>query len=268
MLESKVVLITGASSGFGRATGTLLAARGYRVFGTRRNPRGENDGGFEMLKLEVTSEESASSCVSNLFEKAGRVDVLINNAGYALAGGLEETSVQEAKALFDTNFFGAVRLTDAVLPSMRRQKSGQIINIGSIAGTIPIPFEGFYAAAKAALLAYSETLRHEVKPFNIKVSIVEPGFFRTNIGNASKNASGRIEDYMEARKRAVGALLKDIDGGRDPNEVAETIAKIIATPSPRLRYAVGKERRYLLLKKLIPASMFESSIRNRYRLDG
>lgn len=267
MPESRVVLVTGASSGFGRATATLLAARGYRVFGTSRSPPDQR-GEFEMLRLDVDSEESVGSCVSSLLQRAGRVDVLINNAGYALTGGLEETSVQEAKALFDTNFFGAVRVTNAVLSGMRQRRSGQIINVGSIAGTISIPFEGYYAAAKAAVLSYSETLRHEVKHFNINVSVVEPGFFRTNIGNARKVASGTIEDYAEARKRAGGALLKDVDGGGDPKEVAETILDIVSNPSPRLRYAVGKEKRYLLLKKVVPASMFESSVRNHYKLDG
>ncbi len=201
-------------------------------------------------------------------EKAGAVDVLVNNAGYVLTGGLEETSVEEAKAHFETNFFGAVRMVKAVLPSMRQRRSGQIINIGSVAGTIPVPFEGFYAAAKAALLAYSEALRHEVKSFNIKVSIVEPGFFRTNIGNARKIAAGSIEDYGETRKRAVSRLEQHIEEGGNPRIVAETILGIIESPSPRLRYAVGREKRYLFLKKITPASRFESSVRRHWRLDG
>ncbi len=268
MIDKRVVLVTGASSGFGKVAASLLAESGFRVFGTSRRPQGEREDGFEILPLDVDSDRSVNSCVSSVMEKAGAVDVLVNNAGYVLTGGLEETSVEEAKAHFETNFFGAVRMVKAVLPSMRQRRSGQIINIGSVAGTIPVPFEGFYAAAKAALLAYSEALRHEVKSFNIKVSIVEPGFFRTNIGNARKIAAGSIEDYGETRKRAVSRLEQHIEEGGNPRIVAETILGIIESPSPRLRYAVGREKRYLFLKKITPASRFESSVRRHWRLDG
>ncbi len=220
-----------------------------------------------MLQLDVDSDRSASSCVSTLMERAGRIDVLVNSAGYALSGGLEETSIEEARAHFETNFFGTARMVNAVLPVMRRQRSGQIINIGSIAGTIPVPFEGFYAAAKAALLAYSEALRHEVKSFNVRVSILEPGFFRTNLGEARRSAARSIPDYDGMRNRAVAQLVEDFRGGEDPRLVAEMIAMIIETRSARLRYAVGREKRYLLLKRITPASTFEAGVRKHWRLD-
>jgi short-subunit dehydrogenase len=268
MPERSVILVTGASSGFGRATASYLAAREFQVYGTSRRPGLGKDEGFEMLQLDVDSDQSVNSCVSALIEKAGRIDALVNCAGYALTGGLEETSIDESKAHFETNFFGLARMVNAVLPNMRLRKSGRIVNLGSAAGTIPVPFEGFYSAAKAALLAYTETLRHEVKSFNIKVSILEPGFFRTNLGNARKEAARRISDYGEMRARASERLLEDFETGEDPKMVAEVIFKIIEDPSPRLRYSVGRAKRYLLLKKIIPASMFESSMRKHYRLDG
>jgi short-subunit dehydrogenase len=155
-------------------------------------------------------------CVSEVLRRAGAVDVLVNNAGQVLTGSIEETSTEEAKAHFETNFFGAVRMTRAVLPSMRQRGRGWIVNVGSIAGAIPVPFEGFYAAGKAALLAYSRALRLEVAKFNIHVSVVEPGFFKTNIDNARKTAANLLDAYAGARERAVGRLQQHIEEGRIP----------------------------------------------------
>jgi len=207
-------------------------------------------------------------CVSNLLQKTGRIDVLVNNAGQVLTGGLEETSIDEAKAHFDSNFFGAVRMVNAVLPEMRKQKSGQIINVASLAGTFPVPFEGYYGAAKAALMTYSEALRQEVKALGIKVSVVEPGFFKTNLIQNRIRAANAIGDYDEIRKRTLTALEKSVVGGANAEEVAETILKIVESPSPALHYAVGREKRYLLLKRIMPASTIESQTRKHWRLDG
>ncbi len=147
MSTEAVVLVTGASSGFGKLTGSLLAQRGFRVFGTSRKASGKQDG-VEMVQLDIASDQSVKECVSNVLQKAGRIDVLVNNAGQVLTGGLEETSVEEAKAHFDSNFFGAVRMVNAVLPDMRKRRSGRIVNVASLAGTFPVPFEGYYGAAK------------------------------------------------------------------------------------------------------------------------
>ena len=265
--DKRVALVTGASSGFGKATASLLAARGLRIFGTSRKPRGDRGDGFEMLELDVDSDASVDRCISEVLRRAGAVDVLVNNAGQVLTGSIEETSTEEAKAHFETNFFGAVRMTRAVLPAMRQRRRGWIVNIGSIAGAIPVPFEGFYAAGKAALLAYSRSLRLEVARFNIHVSVVEPGFFKTNIDNARKTAANLLDAYAGARERAVGRLQEHIDAGADPRIVAETIAGIVANPAPRLRYPVGKERRYLFLEKITPARSFEAGLRRHWKLD-
>ena len=222
---------------------------------------------FEMLPLDVDSDDSVNSCVKTVTTKAGRLDVLINNAGFVLTGGLEETSVEEAKSQFETNFFGAVRMVKAVLPIMRKQHSGQIINISSIAATFPVPFEGYYAAAKAALLSYSESLRHEVKSLGVKVSVVEPGFFKTNLALTRHQAESLIQDYDGMRSRAVKVLEEDVEKGGDPKRVADIVLRIIESRSPRLEYLAGKSGRYRTLKHILPQSMMESAIRRRWKLD-
>src|SRR5713226_4909244 len=214
MSENQVVLITGASSGFGRETARILLGQGFKVYGTSRNPSGRpQEPGVGMIGLDVDSDDSVQSGVKELLDETGRLDVLVNNAGYVLTGGAEETSILEAKAQFETDFFGPVRMTKAVLPTLRKQGSGQIINISSMAAFLPVPFEGYYAAAKAALLAWSEALRHEVKSLGIKISVIEPGFFKTNLGDARKVAKYSIRDYEHLRERAVSALDNDFRNG-------------------------------------------------------
>ena len=198
----------------------------------------------------------------------GRLDVLVNNAGYVLTGALEETSIEEAKAHFETNFFGAVRMCNRVLPIMRSQREGRIVNMSSLAGILPVPFEGYYAATKAALSAYSETLRHEVKTFNIRVSVVEPGFFKTNLGNSRRAAAKPIEEYTAMQERAVGRLDESFQSGSDPRLVAALVLRIVQSSSPRLRYRVGQGKGYASLKGLMPESTLESGMRRHWRLDG
>src|SRR5438309_2927585 len=223
MPEPSVVLVTGASSGFGMETATLLSQRGFRVFGTSRKPSARAGLGYEMIRLDVDSDESVNECVKAVLDKTRRLDVLVNNAGFVLSGGIEETSVEEAKAQFETNFFGAVRMVRACLPAMRKQGSGQIINISSIAAEIPIPFEGYYAAAKAALIAYSQALRHEVMSLGLKVSVVEPGFFHTKLAETRRSSENRIDVYDQMRTRAGEALERDVVNDGDPRHAAENI---------------------------------------------
>lgn len=267
MLEQRVVLVTGASSGFGLATASLLAGRGFKVFGTSRKQLRETNG-FEILQLDVNSDESVNACIQALMQKTGRIDVLVNNAGYVLTGAIEETSISEAKSQFETNFFGAVRTTKAVLPIMRQQGRGQIINISSIAGLIASPFQAFYSASKYAIEGYTEALRHEVKRFNIKVSIVEPGFFKTNLDNASESSVDSIRDYSQMRQRILSMAKNRFQNGLDPRPVAETVLRIIESRSPQLRYKVGKEKWYPRIRGIMPESMFESSTRRYWKLDG
>jgi short-subunit dehydrogenase len=267
MPEQRVALVTGASSGFGKLAAIMLGKKGFRVFGTSRNPGAGGGEGFEIVRLDISSDESVQACVSSIISRVSRIDILVNNAGYVLTGGLEETSTEEAKAIFDTNFFGVVRMTDAILPGMRERKSGQIINVGSLAGTFPVPFEGFYSASKAALLAYSNVLRNELMHLGIKVSIVEPGFFHTNIGNARKEAVKSIKDYGEVRQRVVSRHMQDLERGGDPRVVAELIVKIVESPSPGLRYPVGAEKRALTLGRIVPNSTIESAVRRHWGIE-
>ncbi len=220
-----------------------------------------------MLALDVDSDDSVQRGVKGLLDETGRLDVLVNNAGYVLTGGAEETSIAEAKAQFETDFFGAVRVTKAVLPTMRKQGAGQIINISSMAAILPVPFEGYYAAAKAALLAWSEALRHEVKSFGIKVSVIEPGFFKTNLGPSRKIAKSRIRDYDGLRERATATLDDDFENGADPRILGEKVLRIITSKNPKLEYAVGREKRYKTLKHLLPQSIIENSARRHWKLD-
>ena len=268
--DSKVVLIPGASSGFGKVTSGLLTEHGYEVFGTSRNPSKLNESPekFEMLRLDVNSDQSVRECVEALLQKTGgRLDVLVNNAGFGTFGAIEEISIEEAKMQLETNLFGAVRMVKAVLPTMRKQRSGQIINIGSLAGFIAVPFQGFYSVSKFALEGYTEALRHETKGMGIKISIIEPGYFRTNIANSVKVATARIDDYAETRKKVLSEMRKREEKGQDPRMVAETILKIIESDKPRLHYAVGRDKSGLLFKRLLPQSTFEGQVRRIFKLD-
>ena len=267
--NQKVVLITGTSSGIGRATARLLAQAGFQVFGTSRNPSTqENQNGFEVLALDVHSDKSAKEFVDMVLDQTGRVDILINNAGYVLSGALEETTIEETKSQFETNFFGVVRLVNAVLPTMRKQGSGQIINLSSLAGLVPIPFMGFYSASKFALEGYTEALRHEVKHFNIQVSLVEPGFIRTNLAHSGQLSANAISHYEHTREKTFEAVQKQIAKAPEATLVAETIEPIIKAGSPRLRYQVGKDANLVAaLRRFVPESLFEKVWRKNFDLN-
>ena len=196
------------------------------------------------------------------------MDILINNAGYLLSGAIEETSIQEAKSQFETNFFGVARMVKTVLPIMRQQRRGQIINISSTAGLDPHPFGGFYSASKFALKGYTEALRHEVKRFNITVSIIELGFFKTNISNVARLSAETIDDYTEMRQRVLSIIQEGVQNGQNPKLIANTILRIIQSRLPRLRYTVGKGTWSSRMKGIIPESMYERGTRRYWKLDG
>jgi short-subunit dehydrogenase len=269
MVEKRTVLITGVSSGIGQATARLLAQRNFSIFGTARNPSGvESIPGMEVLPLDVRSQESVNTCLDTVLKRAGRLDILVNNAGHGMWGAIEEVALEEAKALFETNFFGVVRMVKRVLPIMRGQGSGQIINISSGLGLAALPFVGFYAASKFALEGYTEALRHEVRLFQIKVSLVEPGFVHTQFHNNIQPASNPIADYDPWRQRVSEALQKHSEKGLEPTRVAECILRIIENQSPRLRNIVSKEiARTFLLRRVLPESLFERGARRYFNLD-
>jgi len=262
-----VTLVTGASSGVGRATAIALAAQGHRVFGTSRSPSGES-GPVEMLPLDVRDEASVASCVATVTGTAGRLDVLVNNAGYEQAGALEELSLEEARAQLETNFFGVVRMVKAVLPHMRGQRSGRIINVSSLAGLTPIPFMGIYSASKFALDGYTEALRLEVAPLGILVSQVEPGFLRTPMMGNRKAPARTIADYDRWRERAFAAIREYEEKGPGAELVADTIVKIATSGRPRLRYLVGGQARFVAtLRRFAPEAAFERGSRSTFKLD-
>src|SRR6266480_6379391 len=217
---SQTVLVTGASSGIGQSTARLLAERGFTVFGTARKPDPKKRESFTMLALDVRSDDSVRACVEQVVAQAGRLDVLVNNAGYAMMGAAEETSVEEARAQFETNFFGIVRMVNAVLPGMRAAGRGKIINISSLAGNTAIPYSAFYSASKFAVEGYSESLWYEVRPFGVSVSLVEPGFVNTPIGEASPAAARPVAAYDATRKRMLAAFGRSVHAGIPPEQVA------------------------------------------------
>jgi NAD(P)-dependent dehydrogenase (short-subunit alcohol dehydrogenase family) len=269
MSDARVVLVTGASSGNGRAIAMLLAQHGYRVFGTSREPaRAAAAPGVEMLALDVRSDDSVRACVAAVLEKTDRIDVLVNNAGYELAGALEETSLDEARAQLETNFFGVVRTTKAVLPAMRERRSGQIVNVSSLAGLTVAPFMGMYSASKFALEGYSESLRHEVKPFGVHVSLIEVGFLNTPMQAHRQHTAARIADYDAARRNALDAIAEREARGPGAELIARTALRIAGSRRPRLRYVVGREARLVMqLRRVLPAGMFEQGVRRTFRLE-
>jgi NAD(P)-dependent dehydrogenase (short-subunit alcohol dehydrogenase family) len=269
MSDQPVVLITGASSGVGQSTARLLSQRGYQVFGTSRNPAvADHTQGVEMLPLDVRADDSVKACLNAVTQKAGRLDILVNNAGYELAGALEEVSLDEARAQFETNFFGVVRMVKAVLPLMRRQRHGQIITVSSLAGISSIPFMGLYAASKFAVEGYTEALRHEVKPFGIHVSLIEPAFLHTPMMIHRQVAAERITEYDRWRQRSFDAIRAYEEKGPGPELVAETVLKVAASKAPRLRYLTGRQAKVVRgLRRFLPEGAFEQGSRSTFRLD-
>ncbi len=266
-MHEGVALVTGASSGFGQLTASRLAQAGYRVFGTSRHAQASVLPDIEMLVLDVQSDQSVRDCVGQLLAAVDHVDVLVNNAGQAHASIIEETDLEEAEALFETNFWGVLRVTNAVLPIMRRQGHGHIINVSSLAGLIGIPGQGFYSASKFALEGYSEALSLEVERFNIKVTLVEPGFFRTNLHQHMAGATRCIADYDSLRAAVESSVMQAMSQGDDPNRVAEAIVAIAGSRSPKQRYRVGNDALWVpRLKAILPEPLFRPGLRRRFKL--
>jgi short-subunit dehydrogenase len=267
-LSNKTTLVTGVSSGIGREIAQLLAERGARVFGTARNPQSASSiRGVELVRMDVTDDSSVSEAVQSIMQKAGPVQFLVNNAGYSFMGAMEETSVAEAKQQFETNFFGVLRVTNAILPGMRHQCYGRIVNISSVMGFLPAPYWGIYAASKHAVEGYTETLDHEIRRFGVRALLVEPAYTRTNLSGNTQSARITLDVYADERKRVTAATLQNIERGDDPRMVAKAVWNALTARSPRLRYPVGKGVALSRMRRFVPAGMFDKSFRKQFQLD-
>jgi len=265
--SGETVIVTGASSGIGRATAEAFARAGFTVFGTSRRATTDGPKQVTMLVCDVTNDASVESLVSTVLARAGRIDILVNNAGIGLIGGAEESSIGQVQALFDVNLFGVVRATNAVLPSMRRQGGGRIINVSSILGVMPAPYQAHYSATKHALEGYSESLDHEVRAFNIRVSLIEPALTRSVFEQSALEPDSVLTVYDPARTGARALLQETLPAG-DPAEVVADAVLLAATAArPRRRYATGKVARYATtMRRLAPAGAFDKAIRKGMRL--
>ncbi|MCX6223145.1 MAG: SDR family NAD(P)-dependent oxidoreductase, partial [Bacteroidia bacterium] len=257
------------SSGLGKATAGFLASRGHIVYGTSRKPSGEQLP-YKIITMDVTDEQSVTIAVNEVVAAEGRIDILVNNAGMGTGGALENFSAAEAQKQFDTNFFGMASVVSKVLPFMRAQKSGKIINISSIGGLMGLPFQGHYSAAKFAAEGFSEALFMEVKSFNIKVVVVNPGDFKTGFTSnrvfTAKDSAG--SDYDNRFKRAVAVIEKDEHGGSDPIVLARTIGKIVRKNNPHFRYIVGRfdQRLIARLKPFLPHRLTQWILTDHYKV--
>ena len=268
-MKSKVVLITGGSSGIGKSIGIFLQDKGFTVIGTSRNPENIKNHPFQLVKLDVNNLDTIKDAITEIISKEHRIDVLINNAGMGITGPIEDTPTDEMRRVFDTNFFGAIDVAKAVLPYMRNQNSGLIINVSSIAGYMGLPYRGIYSATKGALELVTEAMSMEVKRFGIKVTNVAPGDFATSI------ASGRyhtpvFEDsaYRENYQLNLDLMDAHVDEGGDPIEMAKAVYKIINSNSPKLHYKVGDfmQKFSIVLKRVLPDRVYEKLLMNHYKI--
>jgi NAD(P)-dependent dehydrogenase (short-subunit alcohol dehydrogenase family) len=269
-IKGSIALVTGASSGIGQATAERLAKAGYKVYGTSRRGAQAGQRSFAMLPLDVTSDDSVAAAVDELLRLEGRIDLLVNNAGFSVApSGAEESSIAQARSLFDTNFFGIVRMTRAVVPHMRRQGSGRIINIGSVLGFLPMPYMALYVATKHALAGYSESLDHELRTRGIRVSVIEPAYTNTQFDASSQEPDAKLDEYREVRTAMSRRMAALVAAGDDPGVVAAAVLKAALSVRPKLRYAAGRRANGLrLLHRFAPAGLMDSGIRRDLPLDG
>src|SRR5438034_1245007 len=269
IMKSKIALVTGASSGIGQATAQRLAAAGYKVYGTSRRGAPASGLPFEMLSLDVTSDASVDALVREVMRREGRIDLLVNNAGFGVApGGAEESSIDQARSIFETNFFGLIRMTRAVVPHMRRQGSGRIINFAPVLGVVPTPYGALYAATKHAVEGYSESLDHELRTRGIRVAVIEPAYTKTQFETNLLEPDAKIDEYREARA-ALGKVLKEVMAtGDEPSVVADVVLKAATAERPKLRYSAGKlANRLRLLRRFAPAGLVDAGIRKNLQLD-
>jgi short-subunit dehydrogenase len=263
----KVAMVTGASTGIGLASAKALREAGFRVFGTSRRMAASGPDGIAMVACDVTDDGSVKLAVDKVLDMAGRIDVLVNNAGTGLMGGAEESSIGQAQALFDVNLFGVMRMSNAVLPHMRARKGGRIINISSVLGLIPAPFSALYASTKHALEGYSESLDHEVRSFGIRVCLLEPAYTSTSFEQNMVLPDQALDAYVSARKRAVAVMQEVMKTADRPEVVAKRVVEAATTASPRHRYTCGKMAGQVsVLRRFVPERMFDKSLRKQMGL--
>ncbi len=269
MMKSKIALVTGASSGIGQATAQRLAMAGYKVYGTSRRAAQASQRSFEMLPLDVTSDESVEAAVREVIRLEGRIDLLVNNAGFGVApAGAEESSIEQARSIFDTNFFGIVRMTRAVVPHMRHRGGGRIINIGSVLGFLPMPYMALYAATKHAVEGYSESLDHELRTRGIRVSVIEPAYTKTGFDANLLEPDTKLDEYRDVRTALEKRFKELVEGGDEPGVVADTVLKVASAARPKLRYtAGGVAGRLRLLRRFAPAGPVDAGVRKNLQLD-
>lgn len=265
----KTAIVTGASSGIGEATADRLANAGYAVYGTSRRGAPSGSRSFHMLALDVTSDTSVQAAVSEVLSLEGRIDLLVNNAGVGVApAAAEESSIEQARSIFETNFFGLVRMTRAVLPQMREQGAGRIINIGSVLGFLPMPYGALYSATKHAVEGYSESLDHELRTRGIRVSVIEPAYTRTSFDANVLEPDATLDEYRGARASLAETLKRVMSTADDPRVVAEVVLRAANASNPDVRYtAGGLAGRLRLLRRFAPASWLDGGIRKDLHLD-
>jgi NAD(P)-dependent dehydrogenase (short-subunit alcohol dehydrogenase family) len=265
--KSRIALVTGASSGIGQVTAERLARAGYKVYGTSRRAAGPSGRSFEMLALDVTNDASVEAATEKLLQLEGRIDLLVNSAGFGVApAAAEESSIEQAQAIFDTNFFGVVRMTRAIVPHMRRQASGRIINIGSVLGFLPVPYVALYSATKHAVAAYSEALDHELRTLGIRVSVIEPSYISTPFDANQMQPDAPLDVYREVRAGVTRRVKEALAGAEGPEVVAEAVLKAAEATRPDIRYAPGTASRWRMLRRFAPVSMLDAGVRKDLRL--
>ncbi len=264
----KTAFVTGASSGIGKAAALALSRAGYRVIGTSRKASADEvRDGIRMIACDVTSDASVAAAASLALAELGHIDLLVNNAGYAISGAAEESSIEQVHALFDTNFLGVVRVTNAVLPIMRQQGFGRILNIGSVVGLIPGPFGAYYTASKHAIEGYSESLDHEVRPFGIRVAVIEPWATKTSIEANSPRGDRPVAAYGQTFARYQAAFNAAMAAGDTADDVAATILTAAQARTPRLRYPSGKAARQTsFVRRFLPRALFDRILRKQFNI--
>lgn len=268
--KGKVVLITGASRGLGLAIAEHCLAKGMCVYGTSRNPGRFSDCSFNLLQMEVTDSSSVKLAVAQVLDLEGKIDVLVNNAGVGITGPIEEIDLDEVQHHFDVNYRGPLRLIQSVLPSMRQQESGMIINITSVAGTMGLPFRAVYSAAKSALLLSAEALRMELRPFGIKVTNLVPGDINTDMAAGRYHAPViQNSPYEKLYKKLLNSINQDVNTGSSPEVIARRVYKIMCKSNPKLYYTAGPsfQQFAVLLKRVLPSRLFERLMISFQKLD-